>query len=50
MQIIISAVISTAISLVILNKGADIHQWIVIAVENTAAWLRKKCKKKRGDD
>lgn len=46
MQIAISAVISTAISLVILNFGEDIWDWARDTVDNIAEWLSEK---KRGN-
>lgn len=49
MQIIISAVISTAISFVILNFGEDIQDGITDTVKKFIAWLSEKCKKKGGD-
>ncbi len=49
MQIVISAVISTVISLVILNFGEDLWDWARDAVDDIAEWLSEKGKKKRGD-
>ncbi len=46
MQIAVSAVISTVISLVILNFGEDIWDWARDAVDDIAEWLSKK---KRSD-
>ena len=46
MQIAISAVISTVISLVILNFGEDIWDWARDTVDDIAEWLSEK---KSGD-
>jgi hypothetical protein len=46
MQIAISAVISTVISLVILNFGEDIWDWARDTVDDIAEWLSEK---KRSD-
>lgn len=44
MQIVISAIIATAVSLVILNFGEDIWDRIIDSAENFGEWLSEKRK------
>lgn len=44
MQIAISAVIATIISLIILNCGESIEEWMGDKFEDVKEWLRKERK------
>lgn len=44
-EIAISAVISTVISVVILNFGERIGWWFIATVDNATKWLSQKFKK-----
>lgn len=49
MQIVISAVIATVVSLIILNFGEDIWDKIRDAADNFREYLSEKRKQKRSD-
>ena len=44
MQIAISAVIATIISLIILNCGESIEEWVGDKFEDAKEWLRRRKK------